>query len=139
MPPARLVARYVRARKLVEVGAGQRFDDAGAFARALPACRVVVTDTDMRVLRAEAPLWAEVDDITRPRWDLYAGASLLYGIRLPEDLHAPAAAVARKVGADFALRLLGDEAPALPGWDAGEAVGSGWHLWAAKGAGQRAG
>lgn len=133
MPPRRLVERYLEARRIVEVGAGQHTDEAMAFARALPGCRVVVTDTDVRVLRAMPPLWAEVDDVTRPRLDIYEGAALVYGVRLPEDLHGPAATVARQVGADFALRLLGDEAPALPGWGPGEAVGEGWRRWPAKG------
>jgi hypothetical protein len=127
-----LVERYRGAAKIVEVGAGQRFDDAIAFARALPGTRVVVTDTDPRVLRAEAPLWAEIDDITRPRRANYEGAALVYGVRLPEDLHAAAGTLARSIGADFALRLLGDEAPALPAWGPGEVLedaGGSWRLW----------
>lgn len=132
VPPARLLAALRGARKVVEVGAGPRFEVALALARELPGCEVLVVDTDPRVLAAPSPLRGEVDDVTAPRLGLYEGAALLYGVRLPEDLHAPAARLARRVGATLALRLLGDEVPALPGWGPGEVLADAegaWHLW----------
>lgn len=121
MPPARLLAGYRGARKVVELASGPRFDEALQAARALPGCEVVVTDVDPRVREAPPPLRGEVDDLLKPRLAVYEGAALLYAARLPEELHAAAGALARRAGADLALRLLGDEAPALPGWPAPEA------------------
>jgi uncharacterized UPF0146 family protein len=83
------------------------------------------------VLEAPPPLQAEIDDMLRPRWAVYEGAALLYALRLPEELHAAAAEIAGHVGADLALRLRGDEAPALPrGADVvlGDKDGA-WFLW----------
>jgi uncharacterized protein len=128
LPPA-LVARYRGARKVVELAAGTRVDVALAWAAALPGVEVVLVDVDPRVAEAKAPLRGAVDDLLRPTIALYEGASLLYAVRLPEDLHPAALALARAVGVDLALRLLGDEAPA-----AGELPAlriEGWHLWPA--------
>lgn len=131
MPPARLLDPCRGARKVVELAAGTQFGEALAVARALPGTEVVVTDTDPRVREAPPPLRGEVDDVLRPRLGLYEGAALLYAVRLPEDLHAPALALARRVGADLALRLLGDEAPAAPRPpdEVLTAAGGAWHVW----------
>jgi hypothetical protein len=117
----------------VEVGAGVRWEEALSVARALPDSEVVLTDADARVLEAPAPLRGVVDDLLRPSLAVYRGAALVYGVRLPEDLHAPAALVAGSVGADLALRLLGDEAPALPRAPAARFADEGgtWQLWPA--------
>lgn len=128
MLPLPLLARCRGARKVVELASGPRFEVAQAVARALPGCEVLVTDVDPRVREAPPPLRGEVDDLLRPRLALYEGAALLYAVRLPEDLHVPALALARKVGAPLALQLLGDEAPATG--EPGRSLGQGWTLWA---------
>lgn len=130
MPPVRLLAAYRGAAKVVEVAAGTDFAEALAAARALPGTQVVVTDVDPRVREAPAPLRGEVDDLLHPQRALFEGAALVYAVRLPEELHAAAAGVAREVGADLALRLLGDEEPALHPPDA--QFEGGWRLWRAR-------
>lgn len=132
MPPKALVAAYQGARKVVEVGCGAQFGEALAFARALPGTRVVVTDTDPRVRAAPAPLEGMVDDVRRPRAEVFEGAALVYAVRLPEELHEATSAAARAAGADLALRVVGDEVPELPGWRADEVLSdpSGpWRWW----------
>jgi hypothetical protein len=132
VPPKRLVEAYEGARKIVEVGCGTHFEDALALAHALPGVRVVVTDIDGRVRDAPPPLEGVVDDVRRPRPDLYDGAALVYAVRLPEELHASLARAAQAVGADLALRLLGDEVPELSGWGRPEVLAdrSGpWRWW----------
>lgn len=130
VPPARLLAAYRGAAKVVEVAVGTDFTEALAAARALPGTQVVVTDVDPRVRAAPAPLRGEVDDLLRPQRALFEGAALVYAVRLPEELHAAALRVAQVVGADLALRLLGDDEPALPPADA--PFEGGWRLWRAR-------
>jgi len=93
---------------VVELAAGRRFDlalDLAARTRA----RVLVQDVDEGVLAAPPPLTGFVDDLTRPDLARYAGARLLVARRLPEELQAPCAALARRLGVALAFRPLKDE------------------------------
>lgn len=125
MLPARLVEAYRGARKVVEVGAGTQWADALGLAGAL-GCEVLVADRDPRVLGAPAPLRSAVDDAFAPDLGLYRGAALLVAVRAPEDLQRAASGIAQAVGADLALKPLGSELAALPGWPRHERV-EGWH------------
>lgn len=118
------------ARKVVEVGAGRAFGTALAFKAAAPRADVVVTDVNPVVRDAPAPLAAVVDDVTAPAWHVYEGAGLVYGIRLPEELQVPAARVARRVGAAFAVRPLKDEwADVSDDYPRVERLPDGWRLY----------
>lgn len=46
------------------------------------------------------------DDICQPNIELYEGASLIYSIRTPEELHPYLIRVAESVGADLIIRPL---------------------------------
>lgn len=127
--PAALLALAASAGKVVEVGAGARFDVALALKAANVAGEVIVTDVSPAVLQAPRDLAAFVDDVTRPSWPLYEGAGLVYGVRLPEELQLPTARVARRVGAAFAVRPLKDElADVREVFRRGESLGGGWWL-----------
>ncbi|HEX2023048.1 MAG TPA: UPF0146 family protein, partial [Candidatus Thermoplasmatota archaeon] len=114
LPPP-LLDRARRARRVAEVAAGARFDVALALARVARA-NVLVTDRDPAVLRAPAPLVAAVDDLLAPDLALYDGVDLVVAVRIPEELQAPAARLASRLGADLALRPLKDEWADLRPW-----------------------
>ncbi|GEM_PF-5899249 len=128
--PSSLVARVAKARRVVEVGAGARFETALAVAALGP--EVLVTDVDARVLAAPAPLRALVHDVVRGDPRLLGPADVVLAVRAPEELQLPIARVARRLGADLALRPLKDEwadvSEAFPRW---EALGAGWR-WHAR-------
>ena len=107
--PSALARRVARSRFVVEVGAGAAFESALALHALAPGARFLLTDVDPRVLAAPAPLEAIVHDITRDPDAPFAGADLLVAIRPPEDLQPVLARVARRLGADLALRALKDE------------------------------
>ena len=106
--PAPLVARARAAGRVLEVGAGARFEVALALA-AEAGAEVLVSDVDARVLGAPLPLHALVLDVTRPPLSGLEGVGLVVAVRLPEELQLAAARLARSLGADLALRPLKDE------------------------------
>ncbi|MGQ0535336.1 MAG: UPF0146 family protein, partial [Methanobacteriota archaeon] len=93
--PAVLSRRFETARKIVEVGVGNDFSVAAAWRDAIPGAEVVATDVARPKHEPPAGVRFVEDDVTRPRATVYEGASLVYGVRLPEELQRPAAAVAR--------------------------------------------
>lgn len=107
MLPPPLADRVRRARRVVEVGAGERFETALAAAALGP--RVVVSDIDERVRRAPPPLEPIVDDVTRPVLARYGETDLVVAVRPPEELQLAIARLARSLGADLAMRPLKDE------------------------------
>lgn len=97
------------ATHVVEVGIGDRVDLAATLVRT----GVSVTATDIRKREVPAGVRFVRDDITAPDLHLYADADLLYARRLPRELQAPAAGVARHHGIDFYFTSLGFEWPAI--------------------------
>jgi uncharacterized UPF0146 family protein len=75
----------------------------------LGARGVLVTDVDARVLAAPPPVRAVLHDATRDPPDALAPADLVVAVRPPEELQLPIARLARRLGADVALRPLKDE------------------------------
>ncbi|MGQ0535582.1 MAG: UPF0146 family protein, partial [Methanobacteriota archaeon] len=69
------------------------------------------------------------DDVRRPRATVYYGGSLVFGVRLPEELQRPAAAVARSVGAAFAVRPLKDELADVSDLFRRHLTMAAWHLY----------
>lgn len=109
MIPRTLLERHENSRLVIEIGVGDDYEAALAFAEECPLAQVVVTDIDPSVRDAPDPLEGRVDDVTDPQWKLYKHADLLYGRRLPEDLQARAAKLAKDVEADWAHKPLGNE------------------------------
>lgn len=109
MIPPQLAERARRARVILEVGAGGDFRTARALAQAAPHARVVVSDVDPRVLLAPADLHGILLDVTRPDAHELPDADLAVAVRLPEELQLSAAKLARRLGADLAIRVLKDE------------------------------
>lgn len=107
--PAPLLERARRARKIVEVGAGRRFETALALREAAPDAEVWVTDVEPDVLLAPPTLHARLLDAHGRVPDELAGADLVVAIRLPEELQLATARLARELSADLAIRPLKDE------------------------------
>lgn len=105
--PEPLLARARHARRIVEVGAGARFET--AIELAATGAEVLVTDVDPRVLAAPTPLRALVHDATREGATALAPADLVVSVRPPEELQLAIARLARALGADLAMRPLKDE------------------------------
>lgn len=120
------MARLRPPSAVVEVGVGNDFEAAREFQRA--GHEVLTTDVHPR----EPPpgIRFVLDDITAPELRHYAGAALVYGVRLPEELQASAARVAREVGALLAVRCLKDEWADVSMYFPRHAVlGDGWRLY----------
>jgi uncharacterized UPF0146 family protein len=94
---------------VVEVGAGASFQTALALQNHAPQAAFLLTDVDPRVLQAPPPLQGVVHDLTKDGAKPFGGADFVYAVRLPEELQASAARLARQLGADLALRPLKDE------------------------------
>jgi uncharacterized UPF0146 family protein len=119
-----------RARKVVEVGAGASFATALALQSRAPQAAFLLTDVDPRVLQAPPPLKGVVHDVTKDNAKPFGGADLVYAVRLPEELQAPVARLARQLGADLALRPLKDEwADLAPHFLRHEAWPEGWRFF----------
>ena len=107
MLPPPLLARAARARKIVEVGAGARFETATELARC--GAEILVTDVDARVLAAPAPLLALLHDVHDAPAPAMLGADVVLSVRPPEEIQLACAKLARALDADLALRPLKDE------------------------------
>lgn len=131
--PQPLLDRVARARKVVEVGAGASFATALALQSHAPHAAFVLTDVDPRVLQAPPPLTGLLHDVARDGAKPLGGADLVYAVRLPEELQASIARLARALGADLALRPLKDEwADLAPHFLRHEAWPEGWRYWPAR-------
>ncbi|MDY6765019.1 MAG: UPF0146 family protein [Halobacteria archaeon] len=98
---------YPESSKIVEVGVGRNT----TVARLLNPCfNLVVTDVELRDFE---DLNFVRDDITNPSLSVYEGASLIYSVRPPYELHDDLLKVARKVGADLLIVPLGNEESSL--------------------------
>jgi uncharacterized UPF0146 family protein len=100
---------YVEGARLIEVGVGKRDDTAHALADA----GFEVTATDVREVETGECVEFIRDDITSPDTSAYGGASLIYSLRPPYEIHTDIDSVARSVGADTLLVLLADEGTPL--------------------------
>ena len=104
-----IVARLAGER-VVEVGIGCRTD----VASALTERGASVVATDVRPRTVPEPVEFVIDDVVEPTLSVYEGADVIYALNLPPELHRPALAVARRVGADFRFTTLGGDEPAIP-------------------------
>ena len=124
------VAEYVRENyaedaRLVEVGVGRR----DTTARRLAETGFDVTTTDVREVETCETVGFVFDDVTSPDLSVYRGASLVYSLRPPYEIHTEIDSVARSVGADTLLAPLGDEGTPLEREEGFELVNSDGHAF----------
>jgi len=101
---------YAKGEKVVEVGVGRRDETA----RALCDAGFEVTATDARDVEDDVREVRFVrDDISSPQKTVYEGATLVYSLRPPYEIHAAIDSVAREVGADTLLVPLAGEGTPL--------------------------
>jgi len=96
-------ANYARGSRIVEVGIGQHPEVATLLAEDFE-----LTCTDIFESGPDGLRYVK-DDVFKPDLAIYAGASLIYSIRPPEDMQAPMASIARDVGADLLIRPFSSE------------------------------
>ncbi len=97
-----VINNYRDAKKIVEVGVGNRTDVLEELDKQLNA-KVVGTDIkpiDPKIL---------VDDITEPNLEIYKGADIIYALRLPIELHPYVEEVAKRAGSDLIIKPLSTE------------------------------
>jgi uncharacterized protein len=99
---AHALRHHREAKRIVEVGVGQRPETARTLAIAIPGCRVVATDVDVRALArlSGEPFLAVRDDVSEPDMRRYLGASLVYAVRPPPELVPYIQEVAAAAGAE---------------------------------------
>jgi len=112
-----LVGRFSAYASAVEIGVGRRPEVALALAER--GVDVAVTDVaDRDELEVPPTLRFARDDVVAASERDHPGevydADLVYALNLPPELHRPALAVARAVGADFLFTTLGYDSPAVP-------------------------
>lgn len=101
---------YAEGEKVVEVGVGRQDETA----RALSEAGFEVTVTDARDVEDDVRGVEFVsDDVTSTETTVYEGASLVYSLRPPYEIHADIDSVAREVGADALLVPLAGEGTPL--------------------------
>jgi len=92
--------------KVVEVGVG-RFFKVAEYLQKHSIIDLTLTD-----IKPSHPCILE-DDITNPNLEIYKGASLIYSIRPPLELHEHLIKVAGKVQAKLLIRPLSTEHPSI--------------------------
>ena len=112
---------YQGAKKIVEVGVGQRIDFALEVKKRLPMTDVVVTDKDESWIRYRgiSRVRAVVDDVMFPNLSIYEGATLIYSLHPPIELVPALVGLAQKVNADLLVLPVADEQEAFekPTWN----------------------
>lgn len=103
------LAEYIaeRWKKVVEVGIGNYFE----VAKKLKEMGVDVVATDLILRKAPEGIKFTVDDVTKPKIEIYRGSELIYSIRPPPELYLHILKLARIVGADCLIKPLSGEVP----------------------------
>ncbi len=104
---------YEEGARIIEVGVGAR----DGTARALAEAGFDVTATDRRGIDVHPSVEFVRDDVRSPDLNVYEGASLIYSLRPPYEIHADIDDVARAVGADTLLMPLADEGVSVDGFE----------------------
>jgi uncharacterized UPF0146 family protein len=102
---------YGDARKIIEVGVGHRIDVAERISEVLPHAEILVTDKDESWVRSRKPgrIRAVADDVLRPNFNVYRGASLVYSLNPPGEIVPALEKLADTVGADLLVVPISDE------------------------------
>lgn len=97
-----ILANYAHTDKIVEVGVGRFLDVALSLKKHLKGDIIM---TDIKPF-PEKPADTEIlqDDICHPDLKIYKGASLIYSIRPPEELHPSLIGIAEGVGSDLIIK-----------------------------------
>jgi hypothetical protein len=104
---ADVIARY---DPVVEIGIGNRTDVAAELA----SRGISVIATDLHERETSPDVEFVRDDVTDPEHSVYDGASAIYALNLPPELHRPVWTVAREHDAVFLFTTLGAEQPSVP-------------------------
>lgn len=104
-----LVERFRPFDPAVELAVGRRTE----VAEALAGTNTVVA-TDLVDRPVPGGVRFVRDDLAEPDRSVYADATLLYALNLPEELHRPALDLAEAVDATLAFTTLGTESPVVP-------------------------
>ena len=104
--------RYFSAKKIVEIGVGLSPYVALHLSSKLPEAEIIVTDIDERVVKwlLDLGLKAFVDDVSRPRLNLYESADLIYSIRPPFELIPKMIELSDLVSSDILIAPLSEDA-----------------------------
>ncbi|MBM4240848.1 MAG: hypothetical protein FJ150_04195 [Euryarchaeota archaeon] len=97
-----IIKNYADTNKIIEVGVG-KFHEVAHILQEHLKMDIIMTDikpSHSRVIK---------DDLTCPNLKIYTGASLIYSIRPPLELHPYLLKVAEKVGADLIIKPLSTE------------------------------
>jgi uncharacterized protein len=102
---------YSDARKIIEIGVGNRIEVARQLSEALPRTEILVTDTDESWVRSRKParIRAIADDVMFPNIKLYQGASLVYSLHPPGEIVQAMEKLANGIGADVLVVPISDE------------------------------
>ena len=108
-----ITSNYSNAKKIVEIGVGNLPSVAIPVKKRLASTTIIVVDIDgakIREIEQEHPeLVAMKDDVFRPEYAIYRGASLIYAIRPPPELIPAISNLSMTVNADVLIRPLSSE------------------------------
>jgi len=108
-----IASNYSNPRKIVEIGVGSVPSVAISLKKRLASTTVIVVDVDetrVREIGREHPeLVAIKDDVFRPVYAIYHGASLIYAIRPPPELIPAISNLSIAVNTDALVRPLSSE------------------------------
>ena len=104
------LAHYISqnyAGKVVEVGIGNFWSVASYLANS----GFEVIATDVKQLSPPEDVKFYIDDITRPRLEIYRNATLIYSIRPPPELFKHIVDVSASIGSDCIIKPIHNEFP----------------------------
>jgi uncharacterized UPF0146 family protein len=106
-----IITNYAHTDKIVEVGVGRFLEVALTLKKHL---KVDIIMTDIKPFSEKADTEILQDDICHPNLKIYKGASLIYSIRPPEELHIALVRVAEKVGSDLIIKTYSEDSINTP-------------------------
>jgi len=101
-------------KKIIELGIGFNVDVLLSLQEKLPETTIIAVDSSQEVVEAintEFGIKAILDDITKPNYQIYYNADLLYSIRPPLELVSPMIKLAKKIKTPLIIRPLSSELP----------------------------
>ncbi|MDY6775557.1 MAG: UPF0146 family protein [Halobacteria archaeon] len=108
------IAEFIESKytgKVVEVGVGRQTEVA-EYLGSCDGIEVTVTDIDTEAgEKVPEKIEFVADDVTDPDMRVYDGASVIYSVRPPYELHSALKEIAEAVGTDLLVVPLADETP----------------------------
>lgn len=102
-----IIGNYASSAKIVEVGVGNFLSVALTLRKHLPQ-DIILTDI------SPSTEGIVQDDIKHPNLKIYKGASLIYSIRPPEELHTALFNVVHEVGSDLIIKPYSEDSINTP-------------------------